>query len=54
MIFSLALRNMRRNTRNSLLMILLIGVITALFFIGNSVMRNSDLGLRQTYVDNLT
>jgi ABC-type lipoprotein release transport system permease subunit len=54
MIFSLAVRNITRNKRNSFVMILLIGVITCLFFIGNSVMQSSDRGLRETYVENLT
>jgi ABC-type lipoprotein release transport system permease subunit len=54
MIFSLSARNITRNKRNSLIVILLIGVITCLFFTGNSVMQRSDRGLRETYVENLT
>jgi ABC-type lipoprotein release transport system permease subunit len=54
MIFSLSAKNIARNKRNSFVMILLIGVITCLFFIGNSVMQRSDRGLRETYVENLT
>ncbi|MDR1317648.1 MAG: FtsX-like permease family protein [Spirochaetales bacterium] len=54
MIFSLSARNITRNKRNSFVMIFLIGVITCLFFIGNSVMQRSDRGLRETYVENLT
>ncbi|MDR2344122.1 MAG: FtsX-like permease family protein [Spirochaetaceae bacterium] len=54
MIFLLAVRNIFRNKKNSLIIILLIGVISALFFIGNSVFARSNRGLRRSYVDNLT
>ena len=54
MIFLLAVRNIFRNKKNSVIIMLLIGVITALFFIGNSVFARSNRGLRQSYVDNLT
>jgi putative ABC transport system permease protein len=54
MIFLLALRNILRNKRNSLSIVLLIGTITALFFIGNSVTGNGSRGLRRTFVDNMT
>jgi putative ABC transport system permease protein len=53
-IFLLAFRNIVRNKKNSLIIILLIGVITSLFFIGNSIFTRSNSGLRQSYVDNLT
>ena len=54
MIFLLAVRNILRNKKNSVIIMLLIGVIAALFFIGNSVFTRSNRGLRQSYVDNLT
>jgi ABC-type lipoprotein release transport system permease subunit len=50
----IALRNIVRNWKNSLVIFLLIGVITFLFFIGNSVLGSSNRGLRQAYVDSLT
>jgi ABC-type lipoprotein release transport system permease subunit len=53
-IFLLAVRNIFRNKKNSIVITLLIGVITALFFIGNSVFARTNRGLRQSYVDNLT
>jgi ABC-type lipoprotein release transport system permease subunit len=53
-IFLLAVRNIFRNKKNSVIIMLLIGVIAALFFIGNSVFARSNRGLRQSYVDNLT
>jgi putative ABC transport system permease protein len=53
-IFLLAVRNIFRNKKNSVVITLLIGVIAALFFIGNSVFARSNRGLRQSYVDNLT
>jgi ABC-type lipoprotein release transport system permease subunit len=54
MIFLLAVRNIIRNKKNSIIIMLLIGVITALFFIGNSLFTRSNSALRQSYVDNLT
>lgn len=54
MIPLLAVRNILRNKKNSVIIMLLIGVIAALFFIGNSVFTRSNRGLRQSYVDNLT
>jgi ABC-type lipoprotein release transport system permease subunit len=53
-IFLLAVRNIIRNKKNSIIIMLLIGVITAMFFIGNSLFTRSNSGLRQSYVDNLT
>jgi ABC-type antimicrobial peptide transport system permease subunit len=53
-IFLLAVRNIFRNKKNSVIIMLLIGVIAALFFIGNSVFARSNRGLRQSYIDNLT
>lgn len=54
MIFVLALRNIVRNRKNSAVIMLLIGVIAALFFIGNSVFTRAARGLRRSYADNLT
>ncbi len=53
MIFVLALRNLFRNGHNRLLLFLL-GVLTSLFYIGNSLLLQSDQGLRESYIDNLT
>jgi ABC-type lipoprotein release transport system permease subunit len=50
----MAIRNIVRNKKNSIVVILLIGVITTLFFIGNCIFTRSNSGLRQSYVDNLT
>jgi ABC-type lipoprotein release transport system permease subunit len=50
----MAVRNIIRNKKNSIIIMLLIGVITAMFFIGNSLFTRSNSGLRQSYVDNLT
>jgi ABC-type lipoprotein release transport system permease subunit len=54
MIFFLVLRNIARNKKNSAIIALLIAVITFLFFIGNSVIGKSNLGLRQAFVQSLT
>ncbi len=54
MIFSLALRNLRRHYRNSLLLILLFSVITALFYTGNAVMAESNRGMKKSFIDNFT
>jgi ABC-type lipoprotein release transport system permease subunit len=54
MIFFLVLRNIARNKKNSAIIALLVAVITFLFFLGNSVIGKSNLGLRQTFVQSLT
>lgn len=54
MILRLSLRNLFRHTGSSLILLLLISSLSALFFIGESVLRQSDSGLRSTYVENLT
>jgi ABC-type lipoprotein release transport system permease subunit len=53
-IFLIALRNILRSKRNSLSIVLLIGTITALFFIGNSITGNGSRGLKRSFVDNIT
>jgi ABC-type lipoprotein release transport system permease subunit len=50
----IALRNILRNKKNSASIVLLIGVITALFFIGNSITGNGSRGLKRSFVDNIT
>jgi putative ABC transport system permease protein len=54
MVFYLVLRNIAGNKKNSAIVALLIAVITFLFFIGNSVIGKSDLGLRRAFVQSLT
>jgi len=54
MVFFLVLRNIAGNKKNSAIIALLIAVITFLFFIGNSVIGKSNLGLRQAFVQSLT
>ncbi|GHV55583.1 ABC transporter permease [Spirochaetia bacterium] len=52
--WQLILKNITRNKKNSLVIILLIGAITFLFFIGNSIIGRSDQGLRDVYIESLT
>jgi ABC-type lipoprotein release transport system permease subunit len=54
MIWRLVLRNIVRNKKDSGIIMLLIGVITCLFFIGNSILEQTDQGLEGAYVDSLT
>jgi ABC-type antimicrobial peptide transport system permease subunit len=54
MILSLASKNIVRGKRNSILVILLIASITLLFFMGNSIISRSDMGLRGAYIDSMT
>ena len=54
MIFFLALRNVFRQKKNTFLLSSLITFITIIFFMGNSLLNQSDRGLRHTYIDNLT
>jgi putative ABC transport system permease protein len=50
----MAVRNMIRNKKNSIVIIILISVITTVFFIGNSILHRSNQGLKTSYVENLT
>ncbi|WP_041611071.1 ABC transporter permease [Treponema primitia] len=52
--WQLMLKNITRNKKNSLVIILLIGVITFILFIGNSILGKSDQGLRNAFVESLT
>ncbi|MDR2020550.1 MAG: ABC transporter permease [Treponema sp.] len=54
MILPFILRNIVRNRKNSLVIVLLIGSICFLFFLGNSLVGRSDRGMREAYVDSLT
>jgi ABC-type lipoprotein release transport system permease subunit len=54
MIFLLAFRNIIRNKKNSCIVLLLIGVITLLFFIGNTIIAQSSRGLHSFYTKSLT
>jgi ABC-type lipoprotein release transport system permease subunit len=48
------LRGIIRNAKNSVIIIILIAVISFLFFLGNSVIGRADRQLRASYVDSLT
>jgi ABC-type lipoprotein release transport system permease subunit len=54
MTWQLVFRNIIRNRKNSLIIFLLIMVITALFYIGNSIIGQTNAGLKKTYIDSLT
>jgi len=54
MTWVLVFRNIIRNKKNSFIIFLLIMLITALFFIGNSIIGQTNAGLRKTYIDSLT
>jgi ABC-type lipoprotein release transport system permease subunit len=54
MVFFLALRNISRNKKNSFVIAMLVAVITFLFFIGNSAIERSNMGIKQAFVDSLT
>lgn len=54
MILFMAIRNIIRNKKNSIIIIILISVITAVFFIGNSILYRSNRGLKTSFVENLT
>jgi ABC-type lipoprotein release transport system permease subunit len=47
-------RNIIKNKKNSITILLLIAFITFLFFIGNSVLNQADIGMKQAYVETLT
>jgi ABC-type lipoprotein release transport system permease subunit len=48
------LKNIIRNKKNSLLIILLTGSVTFLFFTGNSLIGRSDEGIRKAYIESIT
>jgi ABC-type lipoprotein release transport system permease subunit len=50
----MALRNIIRNKKNSLVIILLITVITFLFFIGNTLIGRAEQGLRESFIESIT
>jgi ABC-type lipoprotein release transport system permease subunit len=54
MIFFMALRNIVKNKKNSVIIAALIAVITFIFFTGNSILSRTDINIREMYVDNLT
>jgi ABC-type lipoprotein release transport system permease subunit len=54
MFFFLALRNIIRNKKNSIIIAFLIALITFIFFTGNSIISRADINIRKTFVDNLT
>ena len=54
MFFFLAVRNIFKNKKNSLVIAVPIAVITFLFFIGNSVIGRADRNIRRAYVESLT
>ena len=54
MIFFLALRNILRQKRSTLLLSILIAFITVIFVVGNTLINQSDKGLKHTFVNNLT
>jgi ABC-type lipoprotein release transport system permease subunit len=54
MILAFIFRNIIRNRKNSLVIVLLITSICFLFFLGNSLVGRSDRGMREAYIDSLT
>ena len=54
MVFFLALRNLARNKKNSAIITLLIAIICFVFFIGNSIIERSNLGLHKAFISSLT
>ncbi len=54
MIFNLAIRNLLRHKKHTLIIYLLFTFVIALFFIGNGFLNQSSLGLREKFIDNFT
>jgi putative ABC transport system permease protein len=54
MILLLALRNVVRNKKTSAIIVILIGVITFLFFFGNTIIGQSGRKLKKSFVSNFT
>jgi len=54
LIFFLAARNVIRNWRKSLVVLLLFLAVNSLFFLGNSILEQSNRGLKETFIENFT
>jgi len=54
MVFFLALRNILKNKKNSLIITALIAVITFIFFTGNSILSKADNNIRESFTNNLS
>jgi len=54
MAFILALRNIYKNKKNSLIIAFLIAVISFIFFIGNTIIEESNMSLYQSFNESLT
>jgi len=54
MTFFLALRNIAKNKKNNAIIILLIAIISFIFFIGNSIIEKSNISLYQAFNTSLT
>jgi len=54
MVFFMALRNIVKNKKNSIIITALIAVITFIFFTGNSILSKADINIRKAFIDNLT
>ena len=54
MVFFLAFRNITKNIKDSAVIALLIAVITFLFFIGNTVIGNTEKNMRRAFIESLT
>ena len=54
MICPLIAKNIIRNRKNSFAVTALIGAVSFLFFLGNSLLRSSERGLREAYIEGLT
>jgi ABC-type lipoprotein release transport system permease subunit len=54
LIWQLILRNLVRNRKSNLIVLLLIGIITFVFFIGSSIIGRTMQSMRDTYIDSIT
>ena len=54
MVFFLALRNVIKNKKNSLIVVMLIAIIIFLFFIGNNIIGKVDRIVRNSFIESLT
>ena len=51
---ALTLRNITRNKKNSIIVVILVTVITFLFFIGNTIMAQAGKSIRESFIESLT
>ena len=54
MVFLLALRNINKNKKDSVIIAVFIAIITFLFFIGNTIIEKTEFNIRRSFIESIT